>query len=396
MSLHSLTSPDADGPRKALPQALLDNLTRRFAATAEDYDRRAVFPTENFVALRELGLLGLTVSPEYGGAGAPLSEALRVLGAVAKGEPSTALILFMTYAFYAGAFGRTDTWPRHVFAKLAREAAAEISLIGGLRVEPELGTPVRGGLPATVARATPEGWRLTGRKIYSTGSTGLRWFSVWAKTDESEPRVGNFLVRADSPGIQIEPAWDHLGMRASVSHEVVFDGVFTPEDYAVDVRPPAAWAPRPGDSRAPGLWNALSISTIYDGVARAARDWLAGYLRERTPSNLGASLSTLPRVQEKFGEIEALLHTNRVLIDSAVAGAEAGSPPTHVEANLVKHTVTANAIRAVELGLELTGNPGLSRRHPLERHYRDVLCGRIHSPQSDTILVGAGRAAFGA
>ena len=44
--------------------------------------------------------------------------------------------------------------------------------------------------------------------------------------------------------------------------------------------------------------------------------------------------------------------------------------------------------------IELTGNPGLSRKNPLERHYRDVLCSRIHSPQNDTILVGAGRAGF--
>jgi len=46
----------------------------------------------------------------------------------------------------------------------------------------------------------------------------------------------------------------------------------------------------------------------------------------------------------------------------------------------------------VQIGLELTGNPGLSRHNPLERHYRDVLCSRIHSPQDDTILTGAGRA----
>jgi alkylation response protein AidB-like acyl-CoA dehydrogenase len=391
-----VTSSETAGiaPRKPIAQDVLDDLTRRFAATAADYDRRAVFPSENFVMLHDAGLLGLTISTEFGGAGAPLSEALRVLGAVAKGEPSTALILFMTYAFYAGAFGRTDSWPRHVFAMLAREAASGIALIGGLRVEPELGTPVRGGLPATLARATPEGWRVSGRKIYSTGSTGLRWFSVWAKTDEVEPRVGNFLVRADSPGIRIQPAWDHLGMRASVSHEVVFESVLTPTEYAVDVRPPAAWAPKPGE-RTPGLWNSLCISTIYDGVARAARDWLLGHLKARAPTNLGASLSTLPRVQEKVGEVEALLYTNRVLIDSAALRADAGSPPSPVEANLIKHTATANAIRAVELGLELTGNPGLSRHNSLERHYRDVLCGRIHSPQTDTILVGAGRAAFG-
>jgi alkylation response protein AidB-like acyl-CoA dehydrogenase len=183
-------------------------------------------------------------------------------------------------------------------------------------------------------------------------------------------------------------------MRATVSHEIVFVDTPLAWDHAVDVRPVAQWAPKHGDQSLL-LWNALAISVIYDGVAKAARDWLRAYLKERTPSNLGAPLATLPRVQEKFGEIDALLYTNRILIENAAASADAGRGPDVVEANNIKYVATANAIRTVEIGLELTGNPGLSRKNPLERHYRDVLCSRIHSPQNDTILVGGGRAGFG-
>lgn len=376
-----------------VPQPVLEQLTLRLAETAEAYDRSAEFPRANFDLLAAEGLIGLTVAPAFGGRGAGLGESLRVLGAVAKGEPSTALILFMTYGYHAQPT-RAQSWPPHIYERLAREAVAGGGLIGGLRVEPELGTPVRGGLPKTIARRTDAGWALSGSKIYSTGSTGLSWYSVWAKTDEENPRVGNFLVSANSPGIAIEPAWDHLGMRATVSHEVVFTDTPVPLDHAVDVRLPADWAPRPGEA-ALGLWNALAISTIYDGVARAARDWLAVYLKTRVPANLGASLATLPRVQEKFGEIDALLQVNRVLIETAAERADAGDPPGAVEANNIKYVATGNAIRAVEIGLELTGNPGLSRKNPLERHYRDVLCSRIHSPQNDTILVAAGRAGLG-
>ena len=118
-------------------------------------------------------------------------------------------------------------------------------------------------------------------------------------------------------------------------------------------------------------------------------------MKQRVPTNLGAALATLPRFQEKFGEIEALLYANRVLIENAATRADAGEAVSGTEANLVKYLATSNAIRAVEIGLELTGNPGLSRKNPLERHYRDVLCSRIHSPQDDTILAGAGRAGFG-
>ena len=385
---------EAYGPlHEPLAESLLEGITARLAAGAEAFDRSAEFPKANFDILAEEGLIGLTVSTQYGGRGAGLVESLRVLTAVAKGEPSTALILFMTYVYHARA-GHAQRWPAHIQERLARQAVAGGGLIGGLRVEPELGTPVRGGLPKTIAHRTADGWAISGHKIYSTGSTGLTWFSVWARTDEAEPRVGNFLVAADSPGIKVLPAWDHLGMRATVSHEVAFDATPIPLEHAVDIRKPSEWAPRPGD-QAQLLWNALAISAIYDAVAQAARDWLRNYLKERVPSNLGASLATLPRVQEKFGEIEALLYTNRVLLESAAERADSGWEVSAVEANSIKYVATGNAIRAVEIGLELTGNPGLSRKNPLERHYRDVLCSRIHSPQNDTILVSAGRAGFG-
>jgi alkylation response protein AidB-like acyl-CoA dehydrogenase len=58
-------------------------------------------------------------------------------------------------------------------------------------------------------------------------------------------------------------------------------------------------------------------------------------------------------------------------------------------------TATNNAVRAVEIAISLVGNPGLARRNPLERHYRDVLCGRIHVPQDDMVQLMAGRAALG-
>jgi len=380
-----------DAPARLPDDVQLAELTRRLAETAEQYDRSGEFPRANFDLLGKEGLIALTVPQRLGGGGAGFADTLRVLGAVAKGEPSPALILFMTYAFHA-APEKGGRWPSGLYEKLAREAVAGRGLIGTFRVEPELGTPVRGGLPKTVARQVEDSWRISGEKIYSTGSTGLDWFAVWARTDEAQPRVGLFLVEPESEGITIVPEWDHLGMRATVSHKVVFNDTPTPAAWAVDLRAPAEWAPKPGEANGQALWNALAIATIYDGVARAARDWLAEYLNSRVPANLGASLATLARVQEKFGEIEALLQVNRTLITSAAEAADRGEVPSGVEANLIKHVANTNAIQAVAIGLELTGNPGISRNNPLERHYRDVLCSRIHSPQADTVLVAAGKA----
>ncbi|MEK1939010.1 MAG: acyl-CoA dehydrogenase family protein [Pseudomonas sp.] len=375
---------DLDSPAFA---ELLETLSAEFAASAAHYDRHSEFPHANLERLQQHDLLALTVPRELGGSGATLAQARRVISAVAKGEPSTALVLVMQYLQHTR-LQKNLAWPEYLRLRVAREAVEQGALINALRVEPDLGTPARGGLPGTLATRVPDGWRLNGRKIYSTGIPGLTWLAVWARSDDSVPRVGTWLVHRDTPGIRIEETWDHLGMRATGSHDVIFDDVLVPFDHAVDVLP--VDVPRTSELDPSGvLWLAVLLSSIYDGVARAARDWLVAWLRERTPANLGAPLASLPRFQELVGRIDALLFSNRVLLDAAAEGRVAAS-----EATQVKHLVTNQAIKAVGLAIEAIGNPALARSNPLERHYRDVLCSRIHTPQDDAILSAVGRAAF--
>jgi alkylation response protein AidB-like acyl-CoA dehydrogenase len=187
-------------------------------------------------------------------------------------------------------------------------------------------------------------------------------------------------------------SWDHLGLRASGSHDVIFEDVVFPLDYEIDVRRPEEWG-TPDFTQA--TVHAIFVAAIYDGVARAARDWLIGFLQTRVPANLGAPLATLPRAQEILGGIEARLAVNARLIDSFARDFDDGFPLSAIESNIIKLTVTNNAIAAVEDALSLTGNHGLSRTNPLERHYRDVLCGRVHTPQDDATRISAGRLALG-
>ena len=365
----------------------LAELRQRFASRAAMHDVDASASRENLADLHAAGLLALTVPTVYGGAGAGLGRVTDVIRHVAEGDPSTALILSMQYLQHA-AIANAPRWPERLRRELARGAVQDGSLINALRVEPELGTPARGGLPATIARRMSQGWSITGRKIYSTGSTVLAWGVVWARTDEAEPRVGGFLVRLNSPGVSIERSWNQLGMRATESHTVVLDAVHVPHDHAADIRLAAEWT---GADPVHALWGNVVIAAIYDGVARAARRWLLGFLRERRPSNLGAPLATVPRFQELVGQIDALLLTNRYLLAHAIAEEERGVRAGAAEGGLVKHIVTENAIRAVEKAIAATGNHGLSRDNPLERHYRDVLCARVHTPQADVVLGLSGR-----
>jgi alkylation response protein AidB-like acyl-CoA dehydrogenase len=375
------------------------DVTIDLASRAAQHDRDGSFPFESFRRLGEAGLLNLTVPVAYGGDGLGLGAARRVIEQVARGDASVALVLAMQYLHHAG-IAREGRWPADLYRQVCAASVRGVALINALRVEPELGTPARGGLPATTARRLGAGWRMSGHKIYATGSPILRWLLVWARTDDDPPLVGSFLVPADAPGVQIVETWDHLGMRATGSHDVILENVEIPASHAVDLRPPAAWAER---SAVGVAWNCVLVSAVYHGVALAARDWLVRYLHERVHSNLGAPLASLPRFPSTVGQIEALLHTSdRLLGDVAAetdaAGVADDDAPASLatSATLTKLTATTNAIRAVELGLELTGNPGLSRRNPLERHYRDVLCSRVHTPQDDSILAAAGRAALDA
>ncbi|WP_347558125.1 acyl-CoA dehydrogenase family protein [Robbsia sp. KACC 23696] len=389
------------------PRGTAERLASEFASRAEANDRAGVVDSESIDALKSSGLTSLTVPRRLGGPDIALPVLVDVVSTIARADPATALILAMQL-YHCRSVAYSKTWPAAVRDAVLRSILDDGAMINALRVEPELGSPSRGGVPATTAHRTANGWRLTGRKRYSTGSSQLTWAVVWAATQDGEPqRVGEFLVPLTARGVRIEHTWDHLGLRASDSHDVIFEDVALPANYAVDIRPSDAWSGRDEPLNA---WLPILLAALYDGVARSAYDWLLAWVESRTPSGLGASLSNVPRIRQVVGEIAGYLETNALLLWRAkdqyqVDEARHAEPlkSTHtshalnappLSFGLVKYTVTQNAIAAINRAVEVSGNHALSRRNPLERHFRDVLCSRIHHPQNDLILDGAGAAAL--
>jgi len=371
--------------------AVLSALAQDFSKRAAEHDAKADFAFENIRALHEAGLLALVLPKERGGRSGGLREAEHSVNRIATGDAATALILAQQHLFLKH-IEFSPTCAASLREKIFSSAVEEGSLGNLLRVEPDLGSPARGGLPATIAKRVEGGWRLTGRKIYSTGAPGLHWLAIWARTAEDSPLVGTWIVPNDAKGLHIEETWDHVGMRASTSHDVILDDVFVPEDHAADIRKPEGWAATDPLREA---WLPILFATVYDGVAQAARLWFIDFLKTRKPSNLGAALATLPRMQEAVGTIDALLYQSRILLHDITTRTERGDVPSFQDTSFVKVAVCNNAIAAVEKALEMSGNPGLSRANPLERHYRDVLCARVHSPQTDSVLLAAGRQSLG-
>ncbi|MGW4094032.1 acyl-CoA dehydrogenase family protein [Nocardia sp. NPDC004750] len=383
----------ADTTPTGLDEHALTGVLATIAGRAEEHDRAGTFPFAAFEALHAIGAPALTVPVAYGGRGAGIAEAVELIERVGAADPSVGLILQWNFTNHLGMLHPDSPWPGELKELVLRSAAADGALINGLAVERELGSLARGGVPATTATRLPSGdWRIDGEKAYATGISGLTWFTVTTSTAEPQPRIATFLLDRSVTGWRVERTWNHLGLRASDTQSVIFDGAVVPHARLVDLRDPSAGTAkvrRAGRQALP-----LLLAANYNGVAIAARDWLVRYLHTRVPTALGASLATVPRFHDRVGEIEAWIQTSRALLRHAVASLAcdpAGALPA-----LAKHLATTTAIRVTESALDLTGNPGLDRRNPLERHHRDALVGRIHFPQSDFVLAELGRTALAA
>ncbi|MFJ8627726.1 acyl-CoA dehydrogenase family protein [Kitasatospora sp. NPDC093550] len=380
---------------RAAVEAALAGLPRvvdLLAARAEEHDRDATFPYQGIEAVHEAGLLTLTVSRKYGGPGGTLADTVRVLSQLGRGDASVAVVTAFTLLRHAEQARHAD-WPTAGYRRLLTESRRGPVLVNTLWAEAG-GQP--GGLPETVARRDGDDWLLTGRKTYCTGAEALAWMAVTARTDEEEPRTGTFLVRGESDGLEIDPTWDQLGLRASASHDVVLDRVRVPADLALGLgsRGPEDDAAGTGEAELSRAWHDLALSAVAIGVARAAESWLVRFLNQRTPANLTEPLGTLPRYRCALGEIEAQLIGAEELVEGLAPRVDRGEPDAVARTGPAHLLATRAATTAVQQAVALTGNPGLSRRHPLERYLRDVLSSRVHLASDETVLEAAGRAAL--
>lgn len=384
--------PNTDRQRHLLD--LATPLAKTFAERAGKHDREGSFPFENFADLRAAGLLALTVPERYGGFGANELEYALVLERIAWGDASTALALGMSLS-NIGQIAEGNLWPQ-AQPTLFREVVEQGAMMNAAQAEPELGSPAHGGLPKTTARRAPGGgWRLDGRKMYTTGAPNLRFFLVLATIEEegAEPQLGNFLVPNDTPGVSVIQTWDALGMRSSGSHDLQLEHVHVPDSALLDARKPGTPDPR----GALGLpWGTITLGAIYTGIALAARDEAAHFAATRVPTALGKPIGELPTVRIRLGEMETLLLiSHRLLYDLAAdwVVSEERRPLVRAQAPLVKSITTNNTVRVTDLALRVVGGAAMQKSMRLERLFRDARPGLINAPLDDVVLQNAGRGA---
>jgi alkylation response protein AidB-like acyl-CoA dehydrogenase len=365
----------------------LPDVITTLAHGAPGFDQSGEFPDESVHAVHEAGLLTATVGARFGGADVDIAGTTRLLAALGEGDPSVALISAMTLFQHADQATRSQ-WPAELYDRVLEESTAWPTLLNAARVEPELGSPSRGGLPDTTARRTSSGWAISGTKRFVTGADGLRYFLVWARTDEPVPRVATFVVPASIPGISIVATWDHLGLRASGSHDVVFTDVEIPADHVLGE---PIQSERAGQDNLAVAAKGLALSALYLGVGRAAQKSFHRFAWERVPANLGRPVAETDRFRSGAGEVETLLAgAQHVLFGMADRVAREEAPPS-TELLAARVLAVRQVTEAVHIAMRLLGNPGLSRTNSLERHFRDVQSAHVHAPQEDTALAVIGK-----
>ncbi|SEN95611.1 acyl-CoA dehydrogenase family protein [Paenibacillus sp. OV219] len=355
--------------------ALVERLAARFAERAPQYDREGSFPFENFADLREDGYLKLTVPRAFGGDEISLYEFVLLQERLAYGDGSTSLAV----GWHLGQIMHlrtTGKWPAETFEALCRSVVKDGTMINTFASEASSGSPSRGGRPETTAVAADGGWRISGRKTFSTLSPILDRFVVSAYIPD-EDCTADFLVHR-SDRVSIVETWDTIGMRATGSHDVVLDGAFAGADSRLT-----------GKGTDDGGGWLLHIPACYMGIALSARDYALAFARTYKPNSLDKPIATLPSVQQTIGEMEIELRTARTLLYAAAERWDkepAERTAMKPELGLAKYTVTNNAIRVVDLAMRIVGGTSLSRANPLERYYRDVRAG-LHNPPMDSSVI---------
>ncbi len=379
-------SPFAPSERQAVLVAIAERLGReRFAPRAARYDREASFPFENYADLREARLTALCVPERYSGLGADFASYCLVSAELGRWCGATALTFNMhaCSALWTGALADDLDMSAAERARHEQHRALHYRRIvedGAIYAQPfsEGGAAAAGAAPfGTTARRVAGGYRLSGRKIFASLAGAADYYGVLCTEDKPAPSLADTLylaVAADAPGVAVEGEWDALGMRATVSRNLVFTDVFVPEE--AELMPPGIY--HQAARRWPHMF--LTLAPTYMGIAQAAYDFTIAYLRGEIPG-VPTKRRTYPTKQIAAAQMFVTLEQTRALFLRTIAEARCDpAKPERLRAYAAQYTIMENTNELCRLAIRTCGGQAMLRSLPLERLYRDSRCGSLMLP----------------
>jgi alkylation response protein AidB-like acyl-CoA dehydrogenase len=381
-----------------LAEALADEI----APAAAEHDRNSSYPFESFAAVKRTGYFTAPIPEHLGGLGVLSAHDILVASTrLARGDASLALGVNMHMAYLQNvvrlwrvAASSGNDRRETALAMSLRQIAADRVVFASAISEP--GQDLTH--PATRATRTPDGWIVSGHKVFSTMSPAadILYASVAFVGEDGRERYGYAMVPRDAPGVVVHDDWDALGMRASGSHSITFADVPLPAHAlrgGFPVGDAAAYVERNLDA---GLFHAA----VSLGIAEGADGLVTRRLASRNELDARTQMLVAENVLD-LSASRAVLSRAASLIDDhfAVSGANSSNGEVwklFAEAQAAKAFIGEAAVRVVDRALSLSGGAGYLNGSPLARAYRDVRAGAfMHPLGANRAYEFLGRAALG-
>jgi alkylation response protein AidB-like acyl-CoA dehydrogenase len=359
-------------------QQLIQRTARDFAERvlmpkAAARDASGQFPAKELGELGKLGLLAIGVPDELGGAGAGVVAYSLAMQELARGDASVAVAVSVTnmvgeLIWKNGTPAQQQQWnPRLASGELVSGAFA-------------LSEPEAGSDPAalrTTATKTPTGWRIDGTKQWITTGDHAGVMIVWAVTDPSAGHKGitAFIVPGKAKGLTVARLEDKMGLRASSTAQLVFEGVEVGDDAVLG---------QPGRGFALAMMaldgGRIGIASQAIGIARGALEAAIRYAGER--QTFGQPIIRHQAVGNMLADAATWLDAAHLMTLRAAYLKESGAPFSQ-QAAMAKLFSTEHAWKICDIALQVHGGYGYVTDFPVERALRDVRVTRIYEGTSE-------------
>jgi butyryl-CoA dehydrogenase len=355
---------DLTDEQKIWQKTVHDFVAKEVQPKASEVDVTSEF---NWTAVRKmgpLGLLGLSIPEEYGGAGVDSISAAIALEEIGWGCGSTALAiaahngLGTTPIVIYGSENLKQKWLPHVASGQNKLAALALT-------EPGAGSDLQGGVTTKATKDSNE-WIINGAKMWCTNASIAEYIITLVRTDSSggSRSLSQILVPTNTPGLNIGPAEKKMGLHGSPTHAVTYDNVRVPLENLIG-------------EEGKGLQQTLAtldggrigIGAISVGLAQAAFEYAVNYARERQA--FGKAIAEQQAIQWMLADAATEIEIARTMLYKT-AWLKENNRPYNKEAAIAKMFATEMAERVCRNAIQVHGGYGYSSNYPVERIYRDA------------------------
>jgi len=350
-----------------------------------EMDEKAVFNHSLIEQFFQLGLMGIEVPEQYGGAGGKFFEAILAVEEVSRVDASAGVIVDVQNTLVNNALLRwtTEDQKKRYLSKMTSNTVGAYALS-------EAGSGSDAFAMQTRAQLKGSDYVLNGRKLWITNGKEAGIFILFATVDPSAGYKGitAFIVEKNFPGFSVGKKEDKLGIRASSTCELILEDCRIPKENVL------------GEV---GKGYKIAIETLNEGrigigaqmlgLARGAWESAAKYSQER--KQFGKTISEFQGIQFQIAQMATEIEAARLMVYNAARMKDAGMNFVK-EAAMVKLYASQVAERVSSLAVEIYGGYGFTKDYPVEKYFRDAKIGKIYEGTSNMQLQTIAKLVLGA